>query len=35
MNAEAGLLSTELLGIKVKVLNYLDYMLFKHDESVI
>jgi len=34
MNVEAVLLSTELLVIKVKVLNYLEYMLFEHDELI-
>lgn len=26
--------STELLGMKVKILNYLEFMLIKHDESL-
>lgn len=35
MSVEVVLRSTELRGMKIKVLNYLEYMLIKHDESVI
>lgn len=35
MSVEVVLRSTELWGMKIKVLNYLEYMLIKHDESVI
>lgn len=34
MSVEVVLHSTELLGMKVKVLNYLEFMLIKHDESL-
>lgn len=34
MSVEVVLQSTDLLGMKVKVLNYLEYMLIKHDEFV-
>lgn len=35
MSVEVVLQSTDLLGMKVKILNYLDYMLIKHGDSVI
>lgn len=35
MSVEVVLQSTRLLGMEDKVLNYLEYMLIKHDESVI
>lgn len=32
MSVEVVLQSTDLLGMKVKILNYLDYMLIKHGD---
>lgn len=35
MSVEGVLQSTELLGMKVKVLNFLEYMLIKYEYQII